>query len=58
MGYLIDTCTWIDVERGLLFPSDAALHTGNDSAYISDPEGIKQKDPLCWKDYEKTIADN
>ncbi len=35
MGYLIDTCIWIDVERGLVSPSDVALYTGNDSVYIS-----------------------
>ena len=35
MGYLIDTCIWIDVERGLISPSDVALYTGSDSVYIS-----------------------
>lgn len=35
MGYLIDTCIWIDVERGLISPSDVALYTESDSVYIS-----------------------
>jgi predicted nucleic acid-binding protein len=28
MGYLIDTCIWIDVERGLLTPKAIASITG------------------------------
>ena len=35
MGYLIDTCIWIDVERGLSSPSDVAAYTGDASVYIS-----------------------
>ncbi len=35
MGYLIDTCIWIDVERGIVSPADVASYTGNDSVYIS-----------------------
>ena len=35
MGYLIDTCIWIDVERGFISPSDVAMYTGSDSVYIS-----------------------
>lgn len=27
MGFLIDTCVWIDVERGLLAPADVATLT-------------------------------
>ena len=27
MGFLIDTCIWIDVERGYVSPSDVALFT-------------------------------
>ncbi len=35
MGYLIDTCIWIDVERGLLSPSDVASITGDDPVFLS-----------------------
>ena len=32
MGFLIDTCIWIDVERGTLSPADVA---GSDPVFIS-----------------------
>jgi predicted nucleic acid-binding protein len=35
MGYLIDTCIWVDVERGALAPADVASFTGTDAVYIS-----------------------
>ena len=35
MGYLIDTCIWIDVERGKISPADVSMITGNDPVYIS-----------------------
>ena len=35
MGFLIDTCIWVDVERGALAPSDVAYFTGKDPVYIS-----------------------
>ena len=35
MGFLIDTCIWVDVERGVLAPADVARFTGNDAVYIS-----------------------
>lgn len=35
MGYLIDTCIWVDVERGTLAPADVAGFTGKDAIYIS-----------------------
>jgi predicted nucleic acid-binding protein len=35
MGYLIDTCIWVDVERGALSPADVARFTGSDPVYIS-----------------------
>ncbi len=35
MGFLIDTCIWIDVERGYVSPSDVALFTKNEPVYIS-----------------------
>jgi predicted nucleic acid-binding protein len=35
MGYLIDTCIWIDVERGRLGPDDVALVTGKDDVFLS-----------------------
>ena len=35
MGFLIDTCIWIDVERGRLAPADVAAHTGEAPVYLS-----------------------
>lgn len=35
MGYLIDTCIWVDIERGTLAPADVAGFTGKDAIYIS-----------------------
>jgi predicted nucleic acid-binding protein len=35
MGCLIDSCIWIDVERGIISPSDVALYTGINPVYIS-----------------------
>lgn len=35
MGFLIDTCIWIDVERGIISPSDVAVFTANEPVYIS-----------------------
>ncbi|MBI5634200.1 MAG: type II toxin-antitoxin system VapC family toxin [Nitrospirae bacterium] len=35
MGYLIDTCIWIDVERGSLGPADVAAVTGSELVYLS-----------------------
>jgi len=35
MGFLIDTCIWVDVERGTLAPADVARFTGMDAVYIS-----------------------
>jgi len=35
MGFLIDSCIWIDVERGIISPSDVALYTGINPVYIS-----------------------
>lgn len=35
MGFLIDTCVWIDVERGLLAPADIATLTNNEPVYLS-----------------------
>ena len=35
MGFLIDTCLWVDVERGVLAPADVARFTGMDAVYIS-----------------------
>jgi hypothetical protein len=28
MGYLIDTCIWVDIERGALAPADVASFPG------------------------------
>jgi predicted nucleic acid-binding protein len=35
MGFLIDTCIWIDVEQGVLAPGDVAAITGNAPVYLS-----------------------
>ena len=35
MGFLIDTCVWIDVERGVLAPADVAAFTGDEPVYLS-----------------------
>ncbi len=35
MGFLIDTCIWIDVEQGRLGPADVALYTGKEPVYLS-----------------------
>lgn len=35
MGFLIDTCIWIDVEQGKLSPADVAATTGDAAVYIS-----------------------
>ncbi len=35
MGFLIDTCIWIDVERGILSPADVTSVTGTSPVFIS-----------------------
>lgn len=35
MGYLIDTCIWIDVEQGRLGPADVSAFTGDEPVYLS-----------------------
>jgi len=35
MGYLIDTCIWVDVERGRLAPADIHRITGKDEVFLS-----------------------
>jgi len=35
MGVLIDTCIWIDVERGTLSPADVQMITGEEPVFIS-----------------------
>jgi predicted nucleic acid-binding protein len=35
MGYLVDTCVWIDVERGALAPADVAALTASEPVFIS-----------------------
>ena len=35
MAFLIDTCVWIDVERGHLAPADIAGLTRDESVYLS-----------------------
>ena len=31
----MDTCVWIDVERGALAPADVAAFTGDEPVYLS-----------------------
>jgi len=35
MGFLVDTCVWIDVERGALAPADVAELTASEPVFIS-----------------------
>ncbi len=35
MGFLIDTCIWVDVERGKIAPADVEMYTEEDPVYIS-----------------------
>ena len=35
MGFLIDTCIWIDVERGKISAADVAHHTGEEEVFLS-----------------------
>ena len=35
MGFLIDTCIWIDLERGVISPADIAGYTGEEAVHIS-----------------------
>jgi len=35
MGFLIDTCVWIDVEQGKLAPGDVAAVTGDEFVLLS-----------------------
>jgi predicted nucleic acid-binding protein len=35
VGVLIDTCIWIDVERGVLAPADIVAITGNEPVFAS-----------------------
>ncbi len=35
MGVVVDTCIWIDVERGRLSPADVQTYTGENPVFIS-----------------------
>ncbi|MDO9068527.1 MAG: type II toxin-antitoxin system VapC family toxin [Deltaproteobacteria bacterium] len=35
MGFLIDTCIWIDVEQGKLSPAEIVAVTGSEPVYLS-----------------------
>jgi predicted nucleic acid-binding protein len=35
VGFLIDTCIWVDVERGTISPADVAVFTKEEPVYIS-----------------------
>jgi predicted nucleic acid-binding protein len=34
-GVILDTCIWIDVERGMISPGDVASFTGESAVYLS-----------------------
>lgn len=35
MGFLIDTCIWVDVEQGRLGPADVSTRTGDKPVFLS-----------------------
>jgi predicted nucleic acid-binding protein len=35
MGYLIDTCVWVDVEQGQITPTQVAFVTGDEPIFLS-----------------------
>ena len=35
MGVIVDTCIWIDVERGSISPADVARYTGEEPVFLS-----------------------
>jgi predicted nucleic acid-binding protein len=35
MGVLIDTCIWVDVERGIISPADVEVYTKKNPVFIS-----------------------
>jgi len=35
MGVIIDTCVWVDVERGRLSPADVQARTGKEPVFMS-----------------------
>jgi len=35
MGFVIDTCIWVDVERGKISPMDVEVFTGQDPVFIT-----------------------
>jgi predicted nucleic acid-binding protein len=35
MGFLIDTCIWVDLERGRISPADVETYTKDEPVYIS-----------------------
>ena len=37
MGVILDTCIWVDVERGRLAPRDVAAITGEEPVYLAPP---------------------
>ena len=37
MGFLIDTCIWIEVERGSVAPADVAQFIGDEKDFIDIP---------------------
>jgi predicted nucleic acid-binding protein len=51
MGVIVDTCIWIDVERGALSPADVGHYTGEEPVFIS-PVSIAELS------YGAEVADN
>jgi predicted nucleic acid-binding protein len=48
VGYLIDTCIWVDVERGALAPGDVAAITGEEPVFLS-PVTIAELEFGTWR---------
>ena len=37
MAVIVDTCVWVDVERGRLTPNEVARHCGDEPVYVAPP---------------------
>ena len=48
MGFLIDTCIWIDVERGALAAADAASVTGDSPVFLPPVTIAELRFGLRW----------
>lgn len=54
MGFLIDTCIWVDVERGSISPADVETYTGKEPVFIS-PVTIAELTFGIWMTKEEHI---